>query len=102
MRDEPEGGGEEWWDRFALHPAPHPRLFQERRTHPAETFVFPSPNFRLIPRWNQTLVSGSFLDWKMLPSPGNIGADFARLDLLIWDELNILDVRNDRRRQQLD
>jgi hypothetical protein len=24
------------------------------------------PSFRLISRWNQILISGSFLDWKML------------------------------------
>lgn len=27
------------------------------------------PLFRLIARWNQTLLSGSFLDWKMLSLP---------------------------------
>jgi hypothetical protein len=59
-------------------PAPYPRLFKERRTTPAENHRLHKPefqahlalesnsDFRLIPRWNQIPISGSFLDWKML------------------------------------
>ena len=62
-------------------PAPYPRLFEERRTTPAENHRLREPefqahlalesnsDFRLIPRWNQIPISGSFLDWKMLASP---------------------------------
>src|ERR1700681_4158817 len=59
-------------------PAPYPRLFKERRTTPADNHRLREPefqahlalesnsDFRLIPRWNQIPISGSFLDWKML------------------------------------
>ncbi len=36
------------------------------------------------------------------PNPGNIGADFARLGLRIWDSMKALDRRNDARKQLLD
>jgi hypothetical protein len=32
------------------------------------------------------------------PNPGNIGADFARLDLPIWDQANALDRRTGQRK----
>ena len=36
------------------------------------------------------------------PNPGNIGADFARIGLGIWDKVKALDRRNDTRKQLLD
>ena len=35
-------------------------------------------------------------------NPGNIGADFARLGLRIWDRAKVLDRRNEARKQLLD
>ena len=62
-------------------PAPHPRLNPIRqkeallsgiraRSNPnfqAHPPLESNSGFRLISRWNQTRLSGSFLDWKMLP-----------------------------------
>src|SRR5260370_37527551 len=59
-------------------PATFPPVFKERTTTPAENHRLSEPesqahlalesnsDFRLIPRWNQIPISGSFLDWKML------------------------------------
>ncbi len=47
-----------------LHPIPGSSKKGEH--YQQKTIVFASPNFRLIPRWNQIPISGSFLDWKML------------------------------------
>jgi hypothetical protein len=61
---------------LALHPIPSSS--QKGDSTQQKTIVFSSLNFqahpalesnfvfRLIPRWNQISISGSFLDWKML------------------------------------
>ena len=40
-----------------------PRMHRKFQAHPA---LEPNYRFRLIPRWNEFSISGSFLDWKML------------------------------------
>src|SRR5450432_820418 len=44
---------------LALHPIPGSIHSHKRRHYSAEFELVPTPTFRLIHRWNQTLVSGS-------------------------------------------
>src|SRR5450432_1233553 len=44
---------------LALHPIPGSIQSDKRRHYPAEFELVPTPTFRLIHHWNQTLVSGS-------------------------------------------
>ena len=59
-----------------------------------------------VPAPLQNVVRGEFVRDRKLdrgnPNPGNIGADFARLSLLIWDKVRALDRRNDGRKRLLD
>ncbi len=59
-----------------------------------------------VPPALQNVLRGELLSDRKLdrgnPNPGNIGADFARLGLRIWDRVNTLDRRNDARKQQLE
>ena len=43
---------------LSLHPIPG--FSKKGEPHQQKTIVFASPNFRLIPHWNRTLISGSF------------------------------------------
>jgi hypothetical protein len=58
-----------------------------------------------VPAALQNLLHGELVRARKLDrgnaNPGNIGADFARLGLGIWDELKALDRRNDARKQLL-
>ena len=58
-----------------------------------------------VPAPLQNVIRGEFVFNRALdrgnPGPGNIGADFARLGLRIWDKVKALDNRNDVRKQQL-
>ena len=53
----------------------------------------------------QNMIRGGFVLNRALDrgnrSPGNIGADFARLGLRIWDKVKALDIRNEARLQLL-
>ena len=59
-----------------------------------------------VPAPLQNVVRGEFVRDRKLdrgnPNPGNIGADFARLSLPIWDKVTALDRRNDGRKRLLD
>ncbi len=59
-----------------------------------------------VPAPLQNVVRGEFVRDRKLnrgnPNPGNIGADFARLGLPIWDKVRAFDRRNDARRKLLD
>lgn len=59
-----------------------------------------------VPAPLQNVVRGEFVRDRKLdrgnPNPGNIGADFARLGLPIWDKVKAIDRRNDARKQLLD
>jgi hypothetical protein len=49
--------------RLALRALAPPQRKENPHQQPREE----SGIFRLIPHWNQTSISGSFQDWKMLP-----------------------------------
>src|SRR5258708_6501267 len=51
-----------------------PPTASQFQAHPA---LESNLTFRLIVRWNQTSVSGSFVDWKMLRWPGSPPGSFA-------------------------
>jgi len=59
-----------------------------------------------VPAPLQNVVRGEFVRDRKLdrgnPNPGNIGADFGRLGLPIWDKVRALDRRNDERKQRLE
>jgi len=59
-----------------------------------------------VPPRLRNVVRGEFVRDRRLdrgnPNPGNIGADFGRLGLPIWDKVKALDSRNDERKQRLD
>ncbi|MBI3695136.1 MAG: hypothetical protein HY238_09910 [Acidobacteria bacterium] len=59
-----------------------------------------------VPAPLQNVLRGEFVRDRKLdrgnPNPGNIGADFARLGLRIWETVGALDMRNDARKQLLD
>ena len=47
----------------------HPNQCRTCVRFQAHTALESNPTFRLIERWNQISISGSFLDWKMLRKP---------------------------------
>ena len=59
-----------------------------------------------VPAALQNVIRGELVRDRKLdrgnPNPGNIGADFARLGLPIWDKVKAIDRRNDARRQLLE
>jgi hypothetical protein len=58
-----------------------------------------------VPPPLRNVLRGEFLFRRALdrgnPNPGNIGGDFGRLGLRIWDRVKELDTRNDARRELL-
>jgi hypothetical protein len=61
---------------------------------------------RKVPDDLQNIIRNELLNNRRLdrgnPNPGNIGADFARLDLPLWDQVNALDRRNSERQRLLE
>ena len=58
--------------RFTIEERSDPRHPNQHRIHfpfQAHAALESNPTFRLIARWNQNPISGSFLDWKMLIHP---------------------------------
>jgi hypothetical protein len=70
-------------------------------TETAEILAGGVPNDPLAQILEARLVSGRWLD-RGNPTASNLGADFGRFDLQLWDVLQTFDRRSRRRRERLD